>query len=117
MVSLPVPEGLPSSLLLCTASAGQTCGNIVLDEPGILILEGKERYLMTLQFSARNRLKAVVKTLKFGDVMAEVTVTLPDGQEVVATITRTSAEALQLKPGDNVVAVIKSTEVMIGKEL
>jgi molybdopterin-binding protein len=72
---------------------------------------------MSLQFSARNRLNAVVKAVKLGDVMAEVTVSLPDGQEVVATITRTSAEHLKLQVGESVVAVIKSTEVMIGKEV
>jgi molybdopterin-binding protein len=48
--------------------------------------------------------------------MAEVIVTLPDGQEIVSAITRTSAESLNLKAGDAVVAIIKSTEVMIGKD-
>ncbi|MBX5451715.1 TOBE domain-containing protein [Thermogemmatispora sp.] len=72
---------------------------------------------MPLQFSARNRLQATVKAVKLGDVMAEVTVALPDGQELVAAITRTSAETLQLQPGDQVVAIIKSTEVMVGKEV
>jgi molybdopterin-binding protein len=37
------------------------------------------------------------------------------GGEVVAAITRTSAEALELKVGDKVTAIIKATEVMIGK--
>ena len=36
--------------------------------------------------------------------------------DVVAVITRDSAERLQLKQGDTVVAVIKSTEVKIAKE-
>ncbi|GER85822.1 hypothetical protein KTAU_44560 [Thermogemmatispora aurantia] len=72
---------------------------------------------MALQFSARNRLQATVKAVKLGDVMAEVTVALPDGQELVAAITRTSAETLQLQPGDQVVAIIKSTEVMVGKDV
>ena len=48
--------------------------------------------------------------------MAEVVVELPDGQEIVSAITRTSAESLNLKAGDAVVAIIKSTEVMIGKD-
>jgi molybdopterin-binding protein len=33
----------------------------------------------------------------------------------VAAITRTSAEALELRTGDRVTVIIKSTEVMIGK--
>jgi molybdopterin-binding protein len=72
---------------------------------------------MPLQFSARNQLKATVKSVKLGTVMAEVVVELPDGQQIVSAITRSSAEQLNLKQGDAVIAVIKSTEVMIGKEV
>jgi molybdopterin-binding protein len=64
--------------------------------------------------SARNQLPAVVKSVKLGNVMAEVIVTVGDA-EIVSAITRTSAESLDLKPGDVVKAVIKSTEVMIDK--
>jgi molybdopterin-binding protein len=69
---------------------------------------------MPVRFSARNQLRAKVKSVKLGDVMAEVIVELPDGQEIVSAITRTSAESLNLKQGDAVLAIIKSTEVMIG---
>ena len=72
---------------------------------------------MGLQFSARNQLKATVKSVKLGAVMAEIVVELPDGQEIVSAITRTSAEGLNLHAGDSVVAIIKSTEVMIGKNV
>ena len=68
-----------------------------------------------MEFSARNQLKGKVKSVKLGSVMAEIVVELPDGQEVVSAITRGSVEHLNLKEGDNVFAVIKSTEVMIGK--
>ena len=71
---------------------------------------------MALRFSARNQLQAKVKSVNLGSVMAEVVVELPDGQEIVSAITRSSAESLNLKAGDAVVAIIKSTEVMIGKD-
>jgi molybdopterin-binding protein len=64
--------------------------------------------------SARNQFKGVVKTVKLGAVMAEVVVTVGD-LEIVSAITRASAEALGLEPGDQVRAIIKSTEVMIDK--
>ncbi len=70
---------------------------------------------MSLRFSARNQLRAKVKSVKLGSVMAEVVMTFADGQEIVSAITRTSAESLGLKEGDEIVAIIKSTEVMIGK--
>ena len=64
--------------------------------------------------SARNQFPAVVKSVKLGDVMAEVVLTVGD-IELVAVITRGSAEMLGLKVGEPVKAVIKSTEVMIDK--
>ncbi len=70
-----------------------------------------------MRMSARNQLKGKkVKTVKPGTVMAEIVVELPDGQEIVSAITLTSAQDLKLKAGDDVVAIIKSTEVIIGKE-
>jgi len=64
--------------------------------------------------SARNQFQGTVKSVKLGGVMAEVVVTVGD-LEIVSAITRTSAEALDLKVGDKVKAVIKSTEVLIDK--
>ena len=39
------------------------------------------------------------------------------GVEIVSAITRGSAEALQLQPGDRVKAIIKATEVIVDKDL
>ncbi len=64
--------------------------------------------------SARNQFQGTVKSVKLGEVMAEVVVTVGN-LEIVSAITRTSAEGLRLQPGDAVKAVIKSTEVMIDK--
>jgi molybdopterin-binding protein len=64
--------------------------------------------------SARNQLPATIKSVKLGNVMAEVVMTV-GGVEIVAAITRESAEQMGLKTGDSVKAVIKSTEVMIDK--
>ena len=57
-----------------------------------------------------------MQSVKIGTIMAEVIVELPDGQRIVSTITRSSAESLNLKAGDSVLAVIKSTDIMIGRE-
>ncbi len=64
--------------------------------------------------SARNQITGTVQSVKLGSVMAEVIVRHGD-IEIVSAITRTSAEALGLKVGDQVTAVIKSTEVLIAK--
>ena len=69
-----------------------------------------------MKISARNQLKGTVKSVTLGAVMAEVVMTLSDGQEIVSAITRNSVESMGLKAGDQVVAIIKSTEVMVGKD-
>ena len=48
--------------------------------------------------------------------MSTVVIRLAGGQEVVSAITKDSAEALGLSEGDAVTAVIKATEVMVGKD-
>jgi len=67
-----------------------------------------------MEISARNQLPGTVKSIKLGAVMAEVVIDV-SGTEVVAAITRSSVESLGLKEGDSVKAIIKATEVMIGK--
>lgn len=68
-----------------------------------------------MQISARNQLKGKIKAVKLGEVMAEVIIELRSGEELVSAITRGSAESLDLKVGDDAIAIIKSTEVIIGK--
>jgi molybdopterin-binding protein len=48
-----------------------------------------------VKLSARNQLNGTVRNVELGAVMAEVTVDV-DGQEIVAAITRSSAERLGL---------------------
>jgi len=65
--------------------------------------------------SARNQLRGTVEDVRLGEIMAHVIVNV--GENVVeSVITRTSAEELNLKRGDTVYVVIKSTEVMIRKD-
>jgi molybdopterin-binding protein len=40
---------------------------------------------------------------------------LPDGQTITAVITRDSSHDLDLAPDDEVLVVVKSTEVMLAK--
>jgi molybdopterin-binding protein len=67
-----------------------------------------------MRISARNILKGKVKTLKTGAVNDEIVVELPGGSEIVAIITKSSAEGLGLAPGKEVYAIIKASNVMIG---
>ena len=66
-----------------------------------------------METSARNQLKGTVVSVSLGSVMAEVTVDV-NGAQVVAAITKESAERLELTEGRSVVAIVKATDVMIG---
>jgi len=67
---------------------------------------------MTL--SARNRLQGKITELQLGGVMAHVVIKVGDNL-IESVITRRSAVEMDLKIGDTVSAVIKSTEIMIEK--
>jgi molybdate transport system regulatory protein len=68
-----------------------------------------------MQLSARNQLAGTVAAVQHGSVMSTVTIRLQGGQEVVAAITKDSAEGMALAEGDAVTAIIKATEVIVGK--
>lgn len=67
-----------------------------------------------MPISARNQLPGRVVEVTLGDIMAHVVVRV--GKNTIeSVITRRSAEQLDLKKGDSVTVVIKSTEVMLQK--
>lgn len=66
-----------------------------------------------MKISARNQLKGKVVSIARGSVMAKVVVDIGGGNTITAAITGDSVDELGLKPGSQVAAVIKATEVMI----
>lgn len=79
-----------------------------------MLSERSTGFAGAIEVSARNQLSGRITTIKADGVMAEVVVRIGD-QDLVAIITRASAERMRLAVGDSVLAVIKSTEIMIGK--
>jgi molybdate transport system regulatory protein len=67
-----------------------------------------------VEISARNKLPVVVKAMRSGAILAEVIIGVSDN-EITTIITKDSAEQLDLKVGDQVFAIAKATEVMVGK--
>ena len=65
--------------------------------------------------SARNQIKGKVKEVKLGKVMAEVVIDAR-GIEIVSLISFESAQKMNLKAGDEVTAIIKSTGVIVAKD-
>ena len=70
--------------------------------------------LETARLSARNILAGEVAELHEGAVNSEVEIRLPGGTVLAASITKESVQALGLKRGDAVSAVVKASHVMVG---
>ena len=68
-----------------------------------------------MQLSARNQLEGKVANVELGAVMANIKIEISEPNTITAVITKESAEKLGLTEGDDVCAIIKSTEVIIGK--
>lgn len=66
-----------------------------------------------MNISARNKIFGKITKLTSGMVNTEVVLALPGGGELVSVITKTSAKALKLKKGSPVVAVIKSSDILL----
>ena len=92
------------------------------------LTEGKEAYAIikasSVMFandeiegiSARNQLRGKITQVKEGAVNGHVTIELDNGDKVKGSITNEAIEQLGLKVGDEAVAIIKATEVMVGVE-
>jgi molybdate transport system regulatory protein len=70
----------------------------------------------SLRTSARNQLAGQVVRREDGAVNSEISLAIEAGKTLTATITRESADALDLKVGDPVLALIKASHVILAVE-
>ena len=68
-----------------------------------------------MRISARNVLEGKVQNVIKGAVNAQVTLVLAGGENIVAIITNSSVDSLGLKEGKPAYAIIKASEVIVGK--
>ncbi len=66
--------------------------------------------------SARNHIVGVVASREDGVVSSEITLAIAEGKTLTATITRESAEAMGLAPGEKLTALIKAPHVILAVE-
>ncbi|HEX9477774.1 MAG TPA: molybdopterin-binding protein [Methylomirabilota bacterium] len=69
-----------------------------------------------MRLSARNIIKGKVLELKLGSTTAHVRIDVGGGTVITSSITNEAVEALALKVGDAAYAVIKASDVMVGKD-
>jgi molybdopterin-binding protein len=70
---------------------------------------------MNIQLSARNVLVGKITEIRAGLVTASVKIDLGNGQTISSVISKESIDELGLKVGEEAYAIIKSTEVIVGK--
>jgi molybdopterin-binding protein len=75
----------------------------------------RQRSGILVSLSGRNQLHGIVEEVRVAGLLAQVRLRIGD-QRLTAVITRDAIDALKLKRGQPALAVIKSTEVMIGLE-
>ena len=69
-----------------------------------------------MKVTTGNVLKGVVKAVKTGAVNDEVDIELKGGLEIAAIVTCKSTEKLGLKPGREVLAMIKGVNVLLARD-
>ena len=74
--------------------------------------EGPSGVIVAL--SGRNQLRGYVDEVRVDGLLAQVRVRIGE-QTLTAVITRDAVEELKLRRGDDVLAIVKSTEVMIAR--
>ena len=70
---------------------------------------------LIVALSGRNRLRGFVDEVRVDGLLGQVRLQIGD-QFLTAVITRDALDELKLKRGDDAVAIVKSTEVMIARE-
>ena len=77
----------------------------------VMLAKGSKSYD---ELTTRNQIRGKVTSVETGSVMAEVQIDIGLG-ELVAAVTKHSVERLGLSAGDDVVVLVKATEVMLAK--
>ena len=72
---------------------------------------------MIMKLSARNVLTGTVASIKKGAINAEVVLNLKGGTAISAIITNSSVDRLALKEGTEAYAIIKASNIIVGKDL
>lgn len=68
-----------------------------------------------MKLSARNQLKGKVVEVRKGQTTAHVSIEIAKGIVITSSITNEAVDDLNIRVGDEAWAVIKASEVMVGK--
>jgi molybdate transport system regulatory protein len=83
---------------------------IVFKETALSLAKGWQGYI-----SVRNIFPSTVQSVREADILTQVVLDYK-GNSLVSLISATSAKQMQIKPGDKVIGLVKSTSMSIQKE-
>ena len=66
-----------------------------------------------MKLSARNQIRGTVIEVRKGQTTAHVRIDIGNGMIITSSITNDAVDDLALKVGDNAIAVIKASDVMV----
>ena len=122
-----VRTGAVNSLISAKLAGGEVLkATVTVDsEKGLDLKVGKKAIFLfkassvivskddSIKLSATNQIKGTVSEIKDGAVNAEVVIDA-NSSKISAIITKESVGNLALKVGDNVTAIIKATQIIVG---
>lgn len=126
-----VTEGAVNGIVTISLDGVDVKANITMEAIEQLgLAEGKEAFAIVkasnvmfalgeepiANISARNQLAGTVSEVKRGAVNGHVAIKLAGGQKVTGSITNEAIESLGLEVGTKALAVVKSTDVIVGVE-
>ena len=68
-----------------------------------------------MRLSARNQIRGAVMNVSKGQTTAHIRIDVGNGTVITSSITNEAVDELGLKVGDQEVAIIKASDVMVGK--
>ncbi|MGQ3685691.1 MAG: TOBE domain-containing protein [Candidatus Loosdrechtia sp.] len=110
-------KDIPLSVIVTRASCEDM--HLAIGDAITVIIKGTDVMLaksFSGMLSARNKAKGVVKQIIQGDVLSKVLVE-SQGDVFPAMITNTSMKEMDIRNGDEVIAIVKSTELILSKEI
>ncbi|MEP9412473.1 MAG: TOBE domain-containing protein [Candidatus Brocadia sp.] len=110
-------KDIPLSVIITRASCDDM--HLLAGDPISVLIKGTDIMLAKSysgMLSARNMARGVVRQIIQGDVLSKIFVE-SQGDMLHAIITNTSLKEMNIKEGDDVMAIVKSTELILSKEI
>lgn len=113
-VTLQVADGVEITAVITRPSLVEL--DLAVGRPAVALIKSSFVVLAKgqgLVTSARNQIAGRVAAREDGAVNSEIVLEIAEGKTLTATVTRKSAEALELRPGELVTALIKAPHVIL----